>query len=583
MKRILLLLSPICVLFAACQEPRSPTGVTPPSALLRDGAHNGGNPHFFFLPPLVSQPRFSGVFNPNLKPVVVICELDVSTTPAACSGAPPIDPGPVTADLAGQHYKVNWDTRQSSISLDKFYRIQVFGSRGGLLLGFADVDPVGNGSQLKNVNTGEYIGLVDGRTLPIKFRIERGALTSSGDCTDCAEQTVGPAGGTVITNSNLAGAFFPPNALSQDVTVIIEHDASQPCLPIDLVQRGGCYQFRTDPGPTVFRVDVTAGICVETAGLSIAEQRLLHLHKLDFEDEEAVVTPLENVAAAFLPCDEPIPPPIGLTPPGRGVVALAVAGWHQLVRLAMPTPLSAAHVGVGGLTGSFSRIGWALPAQMAVNAGDGQTAVVGTAVVTPPSVIITDSSGTPISGETVTFSVGSGGGSITGGVTTTGTNGVASVGSWTLGGAAGTNTLIATSVGAVGSPRTFTATATATGGVDLVTVNLSSTTLIIDGPNVAYTATAVNGTGEPLSIVVLQGWIDQGDASRAAGGLQVVCGDDIGTLPPGTCNFSFSVVASNATTGSGTLVPGSATARFQLQQGETVLDTFTVPVTLVGE
>ncbi len=79
-----------------------------------DGAHNSGNPHFFFLPPLVKQPSFSGVFNPALRPVVVICQLEVGapplSTPKGClDGAAPIDPGPVEADLVGQQYKVNWD------------------------------------------------------------------------------------------------------------------------------------------------------------------------------------------------------------------------------------------------------------------------------------------------------------------------------------------------------------------------------------------------------------------------------------------------------------------------------------------
>lgn len=47
---------------------------------------------------------------------------------------------------------------------------------GWSLLGHADVDLVDKGSQLKNVETGQFIALLDGRTLPIKFRIEEGAL-----------------------------------------------------------------------------------------------------------------------------------------------------------------------------------------------------------------------------------------------------------------------------------------------------------------------------------------------------------------------------------------------------------------------
>src|SRR5690242_11674609 len=77
MKRFVLL-SSMCVMVAACQEPRSPTGVMkPPSGLLVDGAHNSGNAHFYFLPPLVRQPSVSGVFNPSLRPTVEICELEV--------------------------------------------------------------------------------------------------------------------------------------------------------------------------------------------------------------------------------------------------------------------------------------------------------------------------------------------------------------------------------------------------------------------------------------------------------------------------------------------------------------------------
>jgi hypothetical protein len=45
------------------------------SAAVLDGAHNGGNPHFFFLPPLVRNPHANGDFNPHLLPVVEICAL----------------------------------------------------------------------------------------------------------------------------------------------------------------------------------------------------------------------------------------------------------------------------------------------------------------------------------------------------------------------------------------------------------------------------------------------------------------------------------------------------------------------------
>src|SRR6185295_12175410 len=61
-------------------------------------------------------------------------------------------------------------------------------------------------------------------------------------------------------------------------------------------------------------------------------------------------------------------------------------------------------------------------------------------------------------GVSVTFSVASGGGSITGASQTTDANGVATIGSWTLGTSAGANSLAATSSGLSGSPITLSAT-----------------------------------------------------------------------------------------------------------------------------
>ena len=100
-------------------------------------------------------------------------------------------------------------------------------------------------------------------------------------------------------------------------------------------------------------------------------------------------------------------------------------------------------------------------------AGDGQSAAVGNAVAVRPAVKVTDKNNAVVAGATVTFAVASGGGSITGGTAVTGADGVATVGSWTLGNTAGSNTLTAKAVGTIGSPLTFTATATGSG----ITIN----------------------------------------------------------------------------------------------------------------
>ncbi|MFA5414893.1 MAG: PEGA domain-containing protein [Methanoregula sp.] len=99
--------------------------------------------------------------------------------------------------------------------------------------------------------------------------------------------------------------------------------------------------------------------------------------------------------------------------------------------------------------------------QIAVNAGNGQSATVDTAVTTLPGVIVQDANNTPVSGVSVTFAVATGGGSVTGASATTDANGIATVSSWTLGTTAGSNTLTATSESLTGSPVTFTATGTA--------------------------------------------------------------------------------------------------------------------------
>jgi N-acetylneuraminic acid mutarotase len=98
-------------------------------------------------------------------------------------------------------------------------------------------------------------------------------------------------------------------------------------------------------------------------------------------------------------------------------------------------------------------------AQIARSAGDGQTAFPGISVPIAPAVLVTDQYGNPVAGVTVTFAAGNGG-SVTGESQTTGTDGIATVGSWTLG-AAGPNTLTGTATGSgiAGNPVTFTATA----------------------------------------------------------------------------------------------------------------------------
>jgi WD40 repeat protein len=162
------------VLFAigACKdrEPLAPVQLRPGSAQpeIVDAVHNAGNAHFFFLPPMVPAPAFTGIADGLLAPTVTICQWD-----GGC-----IAEFNVTAD--GDHqYHVNWQTDQCywgpcTLNSGDIYRLTV--SVGSKELGHADLIVVTSQGKAKNLQTNEYIALVDGRTLPVKFRIETGVV-----------------------------------------------------------------------------------------------------------------------------------------------------------------------------------------------------------------------------------------------------------------------------------------------------------------------------------------------------------------------------------------------------------------------
>jgi adhesin/invasin len=228
-----------------------------------------------------------------------------------------------------------------------------------------------------------------------------------------------------------------------------------------------------------------------------------------------------------------------------------------------------------GLTGSpvtFTASATAGSAtQIALNAGDGQTATVNTAVAIAPSVIVRDAANNPVAGVSVTFAVGLGGGSITGANATTNASGIATVGSWTLGTTAGTNnnTLTATATGLTGSPVTFTASATAgpatqialnAGDGQTATVNtavaIDPSVIVRDafnnpvqGRNVTFTVTAGGGSTVPASPAVV---------ATNASGIAAVTSWTLG--PTAGTNNNTLTATSTGLTGSPVAFTASATA-----------------------
>jgi len=452
MKRVVLVVLPV-VAFAACRDERSPTALNGPtiSAEIRDAVNGGGNPHFFWLPPIVAAPTPTGVFNPRLSPVVEVCSQNVSPCPdgqvharfttTSGSGAQI-----VRVDLTNQLYVVNWNTDPSREPVGSSFRIAVIVHKA--VLGFADVDIVAAG-MARNANTGGDVALVNGRVLPIKFRIEEGALCPSNSALDCTERVASPGtDNTIVSNNQQAGTFIPAGALSQPVTVTVVQNPSRRCIPAPfaLPEFEDCYDFFTDPGPTQFNVPVIAAMCIDRESVPSTAVHQLQLFQFDVG---LPVRALQNIPATFLPCNSG-----SVGSRGSGARRFLARLWRALT----PSSLFASHVGVGGSTGSFSTFTWSFVPEIVTNSINPQLGAVGTPVLSAPTVLFRDTTAAhnPVAGVTVTFTV-EGGGTIVRNSVVTGPDGLASVGSWTLGAVPGVNRVIATAMGAISSPDTFTA------------------------------------------------------------------------------------------------------------------------------
>ena len=457
------------------------------SAETSDGAH-GGNTHFFFLPPIVANPSFSGVSNPFLAPDVQICRLLPPSNTICDPTAPTIT---LTAPMPkgkGEEYHVDWNSDRSTVG--KTYRITVQVKQDELgneqPLGHTDVQP-------------------NGRTLPIRFRIERGALCEAGF--GCAQVPVTQLGGTFVTDDRDAGAMFPAGALPPGVTSVeltierIPHTAFAPTtgpLPTGLQQFPFFFDFSVNPD-VKFVKPVLLGVC------QLENPEDPRYPGTQPHDQLVLAHPTGPSTIEFLARDGAPFVALGCpgtgTGPGRGgfgsikgarrwiaqggqpglLVRLgALADWLFMPKKVLATT-AVAHGGVGGsLLGPLGSPVNTVLVEMRNNSAGSQGAE-GTLApgsncqsegqCQAPSVIIGNFSGAPAAGVPVTFRVTAGGGTIGVGdrsgtsiTVNTGEGGVASLDSWTLGTTPGVNTVTATA-GVSGSPVIFFATTRSGGGL----------------------------------------------------------------------------------------------------------------------
>jgi hypothetical protein len=135
--RLLALASALVLL--SCRDSALPSAPEiEPGFDISDAVHTGGNPHFFWLPPLVDQPSaFNGDFDATQMPVVRICDL------ADCAGLVITEysmttgpgSGTVRVSVIDEHYIVNWHIGDFAVSPGPTYRI--IASVGGTELGYS--------------------------------------------------------------------------------------------------------------------------------------------------------------------------------------------------------------------------------------------------------------------------------------------------------------------------------------------------------------------------------------------------------------------------------------------------------------
>src|SRR5438309_347181 len=216
----------------ACASGDRPTAPrSRPEFAISDAVHEGGTPGFYFLPPMVAQPTFSGTFDADittLNPAIAIC--DITNGPDANCGSSGGTPAvivftttttpAITLDPTIPQYQVNWDTQGAGFVASHTYRVHVTAGASGTRreLGFADVLLTTTPGQAKDATTGDVIVAKAGRALPIHFRIEAGI---AGSVSVSAATPSVPTGGTDLftaTVQDLHGAPLVSATVTWTVT-----------------------------------------------------------------------------------------------------------------------------------------------------------------------------------------------------------------------------------------------------------------------------------------------------------------------------------------------------------------------------
>ena len=480
----------------ACGGGDRPTGApvdAAPRAAISDGA-NGGNPRFYFLPPVAAAPAPTGTFSAVWRPTIVVCEL----VAGACGPiVQTIGPSAITVSAVDQLYQHQWSTDPAFLAVGTTYRLTVtLPFTPALALGHVDV-LINAPGQSEGAGPGGIVAFNKGRNVPLKFRIEQGIGSTGGGTTssDYGEFLVPNTGGVYAVQ--YAGVYFTPGWLGApetivdpQVTLIIERlapgtatcrndapeNADLTARLLGMEQYAGCYRYTTVPslaqvtgGPV--RADVTIAMCTEVPTTSDRYDAQT-MFKYDAPTATAAgrlkelenVAPLDGTGTPFLTEEDCA----GFRNPTTGRRSVLLDGMLALAgRIGgafAPRTAWALDFGSGGRLveeiDDFSDFFWGVTTRVDINGGNGQSTPVGTLLAAPISVRVTGahvhpSSETsnvpghdPLSNVPVTFTVATGDGTLGLGTRTdttvvTNASGIASV-PWVVGLDAGANAVTAT-------------------------------------------------------------------------------------------------------------------------------------------
>jgi hypothetical protein len=251
---------------------------------------------------------------------------------------------------------------------------------------------------------------------------------------------------------------------------------------------------------------------------------------------------------------------------GGTITVAAVAGVATFPNITLNhsgtgyTLVASSGVLAAGTSGTFN-ITNAAASNFAITAGNGQTATISTALVTPLAVTVTDPFGNVVAGQSVSFAIATGGGSLGTTVAVTDAAGQATS-VWTLGALVGAQTVTATSAGLTGSPATFTATGTNVVGGPAVSLTFTTSPSnavagVANSPAIvvrALDASSLLATTFTGNVTLTIG--TNPGASALSGGLVVAAVGGIATFPNVSLNHTgvgYTLIAS-----SGVLTPGTS-------------------------